>query len=109
MNTYLHGLDDFNTAFTEFHYLGQSLLFKSMPVLSELRPMPAFSKLKEKEEYSQFIKIIKDRIDLENCIFKGNCNDSTILKRNKEFDELFGSYLPSLSSDACKEDKNPQK
>ena len=109
LNTYLHGLDDFNTAFTEFHYLGQSLLFKSMPVLSELRPMPAFSKLKEKEEYSQFVKIIKDRIDLENCIFKGNCNDSTILKRNKEFDELFGSYLPSLSSDACKEGKNPQK
>jgi len=68
LNAYLHNYDAFDTALTEFHSFGQSLLFKSFPMLSELRPLPIFSKIKDMEDYSQFVKIIKDRIDLENCI-----------------------------------------
>ena len=108
LDTYLHGLNDLNTFLTEFHYFGQTLLFRSAPVLSELRPKPIFSKLKEDNEYTQFVKVIKDRIDLEDCIFKGNCDEKTIANRTKEFDELFESYLPSLSSNICKEDTNPE-
>ena len=108
LDTYLHGLNEFNTVISEFHYFGQSLLFKSIPVLSELNPKPIFSKLKEDSKYSQFVKVIKDRIELEDCIYKGNCDEKTITTKNKEFDELFGSYLPSLSSNICKEDTNPQ-
>ena len=103
LNAYLHGLGDFDTAISEFHSFGQSLLFKSVPILSELRPMPVFSKMKEMEEYSQFVKVIKDRIDLENCIYKGNCDEVVMSNKNKEFEDLFSSYYPSLSSAKCKD------
>ena len=103
LNAYLHGLGDFDSTISEFHNFGQSLLFKSVPVLSELRPMPVFSKMKEMEEYSQFVKAIKDRIDLENCIHEGNCNEASISNKNKEFEDLFNSYYPNLSSTKCKD------
>ena len=103
LNAYLHNYDAFDTALTEFHSFGQSLLFKSFPMLSELRPLPIFSKIKDMEDYSQFVKIIKDRIDLENCINNDNCDEATILSKNKDFKELFDSYLPSLNDNICKE------
>ena len=75
LNAYLHGIKDFNSAATYFFPFGQSLLFKSAPVLSELRPLPIFSKLNEQQQYSTFVKAIKERINFEKYLIKGDYNE----------------------------------
>ena len=100
LNAYLHNLEDFNGILTDFHSFGQSLLFKSAPVLTELRPLPIFSKLNEQEQYSDFVKAIKERINLENCLNQGNCNERL---GSNYFDDLYSSYFPSLNSTFCDE------
>ena len=100
LNAYLHGIKDFNSEATYFFPFGQALLFKSAPVLSELRPLPIFSKLNEQQQYSTFVKAIKERINIEKCLIKGNCNGKL---NSSIFDDLFNSYFPSLDSSICKE------
>ena len=101
LNAYLHDLKDFNVfPITRFYTFGQSLLFKSAPVLSELKPLPIFSKLNKQEQYSNFVKAIKERIYLEKCLNKNNCEENV---NADEFDNLFNSYFPSLNSTVCQE------
>ena len=100
LNAYLHDLKDFNVfPITRFFTFGQSLLFKSAPVLSELKPLPIFSKLNKQEQYSNFVKAIKERINLEKCL-NNNCEEKV---NSNEFDNLFNSYFPSLNSTVCQE------
>ena len=101
LNAYLHDLKDFNVKLiSKFYTFGQSLLFKSAPVLSELKPLPIFSKINKQEQYSNFVKAIKERINLEKCLNKNNCEENV---NSNEFDNLFNSYFPSLDSAACQE------
>ena len=44
--------------------------------------------------------MIKDRINLENCLLQGNSTEETAINMNKEFDEFFKSYYPSLNDPA---------
>ena len=102
---YLHDLKDFNNNFplTRFYTFGQSLLFKSAPVLSELKPLPIFSKLKDDKQYSLFVKAIKERMELEKCLIYKNCSEKS---NSREFDNLFDSYYPSLNSTICQDNNN---
>lgn len=100
LNAYLHNLKDFNHIVTNFHPFGQALLFKSAPILSELRPLSIFSKLKEQKEYAKFVKAIKERINLENNYNEGNSDKQIV---SNDFDDLFGNYFPSLNSSICTE------
>lgn len=102
LNAYLHNLKDFNTYATKFYPFGQALLFKSAPILSELRPLPIFSQLNEKQEYSTFVEAIKERMNSEKLLNKGNY-DERLNANSRIFDDLFDSYFPSLDSSICKE------
>ncbi len=101
ITSYLHDFTTLDTIITKFEYFGQALLFKSFPLLSELLPFSILSKLSELEEYKDFVKMIKDRIKLENCLLQDNCTEETALNMNQEFDEFFKSYYPSLKEPAC--------
>ena len=106
LNAYLHDLKDFNVfPVTNFFTFGQSLLFKSAPVLAELKPLPIFSKLNKQEKYSNFVKAIKERINLEKCLIKNNCEEKV---DSNEFDNLFKSYYPSLNSTICQENNSAE-
>ena len=105
LDGYLHGLKDFNKfyGFVEYHSFGQSLLFKSVPTVTELRPLPIFSKLIKNPEYKEFIEAIYERINLENDYVNGNYIDDNINKNSEKFDKMFSSYFPSLKNKMCKE------
>ena len=103
LDGYLHGLKDFNKIGDMSYYypFGQSLLFKSVPTVTELRPLPIFSKLMEKSEYKEFVEAIKERINSEKEYIN---NNYSITEENEEkFDKLFSSYFPRLKSNACNE------
>ena len=105
LDGYLHGLKDFNNLFNRAYFFpfGQSLLFKSVPTVTELRPLPIFSKLIKDPEYKEFIEAINERIFLEKKYVDGTINYDTIDKMSENFDNIFSSYFPSLRNNACKE------
>ena len=104
LNGYLHGLKDFDHALDIIYFdpFGQSLLFKSVPTVTELRPQPIFAKLLKIPKYNDFVDAIVERITLEKMISKKNYDDSTIKIMSEKFDKLFISYFPSLTDYICK-------
>ena len=105
LDGYLHGLKDFNqikdTAY--FYPFGQSLLFKSVPTITELRPLPIFSKLIQDPKYAEFIEAINERMYLENEYVKSKYSYDIIDKSSEKFDKIYSSYFPSLKNDSCRE------
>ena len=100
---YLHGLKDFDHILSSFHPFGQSLLFKSVPTATELRPLPIFSKLLKNPEYKEFIEAINERLTLEKKYINDNYDYNTMGKMTENFDRIYSSYFPSLSNEVCKE------
>ena len=105
LDGYLHGLKDFNQIKDSAYFFpfGQSLLFKSVPTVTELRPLPIFSKLIKDPEYTEFFEAINERINLEKEYHNGKYNYDIIDKSSEKFDEIFSSYFPSLKNEYCKE------
>ena len=90
---------------TDFDLFGQQIMFSSMPMLFELRPLTGI--VEYLNENKDFKEAILERLNLEkNCDDK-NCDESYIKENSKKFKEIFGDYFPDLNDDECKYDKTP--
>ena len=65
-------------------------MYKVLPVLIELRPLPIEAKLFTDSKYKEFGDAIKERISFENREL--NYPDTT-----PKFDKILKGYFPSLS------------
>ena len=105
LDGYLHGLKDFNNIGDKAYYyqFGQSLLFKSVPTATELRPLSIFSKLLKNPDYKEFIEAIKERLTLEKNYINEDYDYNAISRMSEKFDKIYSSYFPSLKNNVCKE------
>ena len=110
MRIFFKGMKDFNVDIhigeaqilkVNYDVFGQNMMYKSMPVISELRPLPIISKLFNSEEYKEFGDAVLERIDLEKECANKNCDASTVEKKSQKFTKVFGSTFPSLSDAEC--------
>ena len=105
LDVYLHGMNEWNKSFdifgktitiTNYNIFGQNLMYKVLPVITELRPLPIAAKLFTDPKYKEFGEAIKERIDFENrCKFL-NCPETT-----PKFDNIFKGYFPTFSDSEC--------
>ena len=110
-DVFLYGHRDFNVDIhvgdaqifkVNFDTFGQSMIFKSLPVISELRPLPVVNELFTNENYTEFGEAVKERLELETTCANKNCDAEYVKTKSKKFSALFGSTFPSLSDDVCK-------
>ena len=105
LDVFLHGMNDWNKSFdifgktitiSNYNIFGQNLMYKVLPVLTELRPLPIAAKLFTDSKYKEFGDAIKERISFENRCKELNCPDTT-----PKFDKIFKGYFPSFSDSEC--------
>ena len=105
LDVFLHGMNEWNKSFdilgkhitiTNYNIFGQNMMYRSIPVITELRPLPIIAKLFTDSKYKEFGDAIKERINYEiNCQYVP-CDDST-----PKFDKLFKGYYPSVLDSEC--------
>ena len=71
-------------------------MYKVLPVLTELRPLPIEAKLFTDSKYKEFGDSIKERISFENRFRELNCPDT-----KPKFDKIIEVYFPSFSDSEC--------
>ena len=71
-------------------------MYKVLPVLTELRPLPIEAKLFTDSKYKEFCDSIKERISFENRCRELNYPDTT-----PKFNKIFKGYFPSFSDSEC--------
>ena len=105
LDVFLHGMNDWNIKFdlfgkkvtvTNYNIFGQNLMYKVLPVITELRPLPIAAKLFTDSKYKEFGDAIKERISFEN-----RCKDLDCPETTPKFDKLFKGYYPSFSDSEC--------
>ena len=105
LDIFLHGMNDWNKNFnilgqeitiTNYNIFGQNLMYKSLPVITELRPLPIAAKIFTEEKYKELGDALKERIAYENKCRNTQCSDTT-----PKFDKLFKGYFPSVSESDC--------
>ena len=107
LDVFLHGMNDWNKSFdilgkeikiSNYNIFGQYLMYKSLPTITELRPLSIAAKLFTNNEYKELGDALRERISYENnCRYK-NCGSNLTPK----FDKLFKGYYPSFSDSECK-------
>ena len=110
MRVFFKGMKDFNVDLSigekkilsvHFDTFGQNMMYKSMPVVEELRPLGIVGKLFKDKKYTKFASALKERFALEKQCGKKICDDDYIKENSKKFTELFPE-LPSLNNLECK-------
>lgn len=110
LDAFLHGLEDWNVNFNVFgktihisnyNIFGQLLMYKNLPILIELRPLPFVTKLLSDPIYSEFNEAIKERIGLETMCRSKKCSYNDIKSKSEKFDNLFKGYFPSFTDEEC--------
>ena len=105
LDKFLHGMNDWNKSFnilgraitiTNYNIFGQNLMYKSIPVITELRPLPIAAKLFTDNAYKELGDALKERIAYENKCRNTQCTETT-----PKFDKLFKVYFPSVSDSEC--------
>ena len=105
LDIFLHGMNDWNKSFnilgrtitiTNYNIFGQNLMYKSIPVITELRPLPIAAKLFTDNAYKELGDALKERISYENKCRNIQCTETT-----PKFDKLFKGYFPSVSDSEC--------
>ena len=105
LDVFLHGMNDWNLSFdlfgkkvtiSNYNIFGQNLMYKVLPVITELRPLPIAAKLFTDSKYKEFGDAIKERIAFENRCKDLDCPDTT-----PKFDKLFKGYFPSVTDTEC--------
>ena len=81
-----------------FDAFGQLLLYKSLPTIPELRPLPMAAKIFTDSSYKDLGDAIRERLKAENlCLNSKICFDL----KAKKFDKYFKGYFPSLEDEEC--------
>ena len=105
LDVFLHGMNDWNKSFdilgkhitiTNYNIFGQNMMYKSLPVLTELRPLPIAAKIFTDSKYKELGDALKERINYEIKCQNSKCTDST-----PKFDKLFKGYYPSVLDSDC--------
>ena len=118
LDVFLHGMHDWDFEFyigsklikiTNYNIYGQYIMYKALPTIMELRPLPIISKLFKDEKYKDFADAIKERLSLEKYCKnnRGKCTKKLINERSVKFKSIFGEdAFPDLSSNECKLQNN---
>ena len=110
LDAFLHGLNDWNKGFdykgkkitlTNYNIFGQLLMYKTLPTIAELRPLPIAAKLLYDNAYSELGTAIKERLEIERNCFSKECDTNYIKSKSAKFDALFKGYFPSFTEDDC--------
>ena len=112
LDIFLHGMNDWNKEFeilgkkikiTNYNIFGQYLMYKSIPVIRELRPLSIAAKLFTDEKYKELGDALRERLEYEkNCKYY-QCDYTT-----PKFDSLFKGYFPSFSDSECRYEINSE-
>ena len=113
LDVFLHGMHDWDVEFyigsklikiTNYNIFGQYFMYKSLPTIMELRPLPIIHKLFNDDKYSDFADAIRERLSLEDFCKKnrGKCNKDLIDERSVKFRKVFGNAFPDLTANECK-------
>ena len=105
LDIFFHGTKDFNSLGTDFKLFGQYLMYKSIPVIMELRPKSIAAKIFLDPLYKELGDAIKERLELERYCNNNDCKSNNIDKKTKKFDTIFKGYFPSLLDKECEYEK----
>ena len=83
---------------------GQHIMYKALPTIMELLPLPILNELFNNKDYKDFADAIKERLNLERFCKENNdeCNDDYISEHSIKFKEIFNDAFPDLRSKDCK-------
>ena len=101
LDAFFQGNKDFDSKFSEFPLFGQNLIYKSLPTVMELRPLPMASKIFTDSSYNELGNALRGRLEIEKKCKNTNCDISEIETKTAKFDELFRGYFPSLLDSEC--------
>ena len=110
LDAFFHGLQNWNKEFeffgskiviTNYNTFGQLLMYKSLPTLTELRPLPIAANIFTDSKYSKLGDAIKSRLDVETKCKNKDCSINELKSKTSKFDEIFKGYFPSLTDDEC--------
>lgn len=91
-----------NKILVEFNDFGYRMLSNTIPLVTELRPLPIIGKiLNDNYEYKDFGEAVKERIFLEKECGNRLCSQEYINQYSEKFDKIFKGYFPSLTDDVC--------
>ena len=105
LDIFLHGMNEWNKSFnilgktitiTNYNIFGQNMMYNSIPVITELRPLPIAAKIFTDNAYKELGDAIKERIAYEKKCRNAQCSDTT-----PKFDKLFKGYFPSVTDNEC--------
>ena len=96
LDVFLHGTQDFNTVGTNYPLFGQYLMYKSLPTIMELRPLPMAAKIFTDQSYKELGDALRDRLEIETDCLNRYCGYSEIGPKSEKFDNLFKGYFPSF-------------
>ena len=98
LNVFFHGTKDFDKniqfAGTKYPIFGQYIMYKSLPIIMELRPLPIAAKIFTDSVYKELGDTLRNRLYCENK----TCYSYSI---NEKFDNIFKGYFPSLTDPEC--------
>ena len=110
LDAFFHGLNAWNKAIevfgrkielTNYNIFGQLLMYKTLPTITELRPLDIASKIFTNTAYNELGNAIKERLEIERDCKNENCDTNTIKSKTVKFDTLFKGYFPSLTDSEC--------
>ena len=110
LDAFFHGINDWNKAIevldhkivlTNYNIFGQLLMYKTLPTITELRPLSMAAKIFTDSSYSELANAIRGRLEIEKQCKNINCNANTINSKAAKFDSLFKGYFPSLTDSEC--------
>ena len=113
LDVFLHGmtawdvnipLGDQTIKVINYNPYGQHIMYKALPTIMELRPLPILKELFTNKDYKDFADAIKERLNLEKVCKKNKntCTKDYINKNNVKFKKMFGDAYPDLTSKDCK-------
>lgn len=113
LDVFLHGMTawDVNINFADekiklisYNPYGQHIMYKALPTIMELRPLPILKQLFNDPQYKDFAEAIKERLNLEKVCKrnKKTCTKDYINKNNVKFKNIFKDSFPDLASNDCK-------
>ena len=106
LDIFLHGMNEWTKGFevlgsqfkvTNYNVFGQNMMYKSLPTITELRPLPIAAKIFTDQAYKQLGDAIKERINYENQCRNNYC----VTNATPRFDSLFAGYFPIFSDPEC--------
>ena len=100
LDVFLHTSKAFDSNFIVYPEFAQYLIYRSLPTIMELRPLPMAAKIFIDQSYEELGNALRDRLEIEKDCKEKDCDTSII--ESKKFDEIFKGYFPSLLDSECK-------